>query len=224
MDKLHRTYSRSYRLLGIAFLPPSTARPLLNSHTGDIIDQLLETDPELEGWHPKIGEAVNNVKTLASNLKKCLSDDGCWETFASEYSSLTVSGYKHVKCPPYESVYVVHGGYKMIEVPAIGESLDRYYSLLGLKADKEKVFGSDNISVELEFLAALHDAEALALKGSLIDVNPLDIGELRGAFMEDHLSKWTAEFTSCLKNNTGNSLITNMAVTLESLLLSERYL
>ncbi len=208
----------------MAFLPPSTSKPLLESHTNDIIDELIGIELELEGWHPKISEALGNAEIFVGELNECLGNRDCWEKFAMEFSSLTVSGFKHVKCPPFESIYVVKGGYKMIEVPAVAESLDRYYSMLGLEADKQKAFGSDHISVELEFLAALHDAEALALKGSLSDVNPIDISELRNAFLEDHLLKWVTELGSCLREHGRNSLIVKTVDTVESLLFSERYL
>jgi TorA maturation chaperone TorD len=223
LEKLHETYSKAYRLLSLSFLPPSTSKQLLLSHTTDIIKQLVAVHPETEGWHPRIVEALNNVKMFTGEVMKCLENEDCWEDFATEYSSLTVSGFKHVKCPPFESIYVVKGGYKMIEVPAVAESLDRYYSLLGLKADKQKAFGSDHISVELEFLAALHDVEAMASKGSLADVNPVDVSELRNAFLEDHLSRWVMDFISCLRKSTQNNIVSMMANTVELLLFTERY-
>jgi TorA maturation chaperone TorD len=209
--------------VGFSFLPPSTFKQLLYSHTPDIIKQLMNMEPETYGWHPRITEALNNVKIFATEIMKCLENQNCWEDFAAEYSSLTVSGFKHVKCPPFESIYVIKGGYKMIEVPAIAESLDRYYSLLGLVADKQKVFGSDHISAELEFLAALHDAEAMALTGSLPGVNQLDIKKLRYAFLEDHISRWVSDFASCLRESTGNKIVLMMADLVEQLLSTEKY-
>jgi len=224
LEETHKTYSKAYRLISMLLLPPSTSKSLLDSHRNDIINPLAELGSSMENWHPRITEALNNVKTLASEVLECLSSSECWEEFAEDYSSITVTGYKHVKCPPFESVYVIKGGYKMIEVPAVADSLERYYKLLGLEPDKEKAFGSDHISIEVEYLAALHDAEALALSGELPNVNPADVAELRSAFLDDHLLKWMPVFAECVKKNTRNQIVNDNIRSLEELLFTERYL
>ena len=224
MEEIHKTYSKAYRLVSMLLLPPSTSRPLLESHKDDVITFLARLGSNIENWHPRITEALNHVRTLAGEVLECLSSDECWEKFAEDYSSITVTGYKHVKCPPFESVYVIKGGYKMIEIPAVADSLERYYKLLGLEPDKEKAFGSDHISIEIEYLAALHDAEALALSGELPNVNPANVSELRSAFLEDHLMKWAPMFMDCVKKNTRNKIVNNNIRSLEELLFTERYL
>ncbi len=224
MEEIHKTYSKAYRLVSMLLLPPSTSRPLLESHINDVIKLLAEPSSIIENWHPRINEALSHVRILANEVLECLSSDECWEEFAGDYSSITVTGYKHVKCPPFESVYVIKGGYKMIEVPAVADSLERYYKLLGLEPDREKAFGSDHISIETEYLAALHDAEALALSGELPNINPADVSELRSAFLEDHLSRWAPLFIDCVKKNTKNRIAINTVHSLEELLFAERYL
>ncbi len=211
-------------MISMLLLPPSTGRPLLESHKNDVITLLAKPGAVVENCHPSINEALSHVKTLANEVLECLFNNECWEEFAEDYSSITVTGYKHVKCPPFESVYVIRGGYKMIEVPAVADSLERYYKLLGLEPDKEKVFGSDHISIETEYLAALHDAEALALSGELPNVNPADVSELRSAFLKDHISRWAPLFIDCVKKNTKNRIAVNTVNSLGELLFTERYM
>ncbi len=221
VSNTHRAMALAYRLVGVALLPPSKSRLILEK--GDIIKDLKERVNNLGlDEHPKIRDSLRQAVLLADGIGECVENDECWTGFSVEVTGLTVTSFKRLKCPPFESIYTSKGP-RVVEAPGVASSLKRYYSLLGLEADKDMVIAVDHVSVELEFLAALHDAEASVYEGLVEGVNPFDVAEIRKGFLEDHVSRWIPSFTRCLRDNTGNKLVRNVADSIEALLGAEKY-
>jgi TorA maturation chaperone TorD len=223
---LHVILSKSYRLLALLLLPPSLSHDKLLEKR-EMLEELAALEPQALPVHPEVRKLLEKIKDLAARVLVCIEDEKCWREYSAELTSLLISKYKHVPCPPYESIYRVKTKPRMFDVPSIGDSLRRFYSYLGLEADiGGKVPSPDHISVELEYMAALHDIEKILLSENDLEKIELarEVKGLKSEFIQKHLGTWLGGFAECLRRNSRNNIIIKLAELLEELAPAEQYL
>ena len=201
-SEIHEALSTAYRVVALLFLPPHRSARRLNEELAEKLRTMGEA--LLYSPCPSVGEAAVE---LAMRLSSCLSDTGCWNEFNGEATSIYIAGPGGAPCPPYESVYRIPGKRKIIAVPSISESLKRYYKALGLEAVEGKGITVDHASVELEFLAALHEVEASLLAGGYPASVLEEVRSLRRKFLSEHILAWIPDFVSCLRERVRHPLL-----------------
>jgi TorA maturation chaperone TorD len=146
---------------------------------------------------PPSREAVQNWKAaladdtpiFLADLKKAtvdidLNSEEELEYLLSEYTRLFIGPYK-LPCPPWESVYT--SSKKLMMQDAAANAVKLYHEA-GLTLENTDVM-PDHIGAELNFLALL-----LQRMNSTTDAKD-DYPEITKKLLDDHLLKWTPEFT-----------------------------
>ena len=208
---VHRGLAGASLVLARLLLPPSMVLDELVS--GRLVGVVGEASRLLgEGVCAGLGEALERVGVELAGL----SDGGRLEEYRVEYTRVLLTDYEGVSCPPYESVYVFRVRPRQIAMLPVVDRLRSFYSLLGLELGGEPPLTEDHGAVELEFLAALHEALADAEGEVLVEGDGV-----RRRFVREHLAKWVPRFASCLKKNTRDPLLLALAGALDALVECE---
>jgi TorA maturation chaperone TorD len=221
-SRLHRSLAEAYKALAAFFLGPARLEEI-EARRG--VAEALKRSGEGLLSSPCI-EAGEEIRGLADALEGCLSDPGCWHSFNTDFTEVAIAGPRGPPCPLYESAYRVnpHGKHKIIAAPSISNSLEEYYAKLGLEAVEGMGVTVDHASVELEFLAALHEVEAELLdKGE----SPSLLEEVRGLrrdFLVDHALAWMPALAECIEAESRTNLAKRLAAALRGVLDCETLL
>ncbi len=208
----HKGLAAVSLVLSRLLLPPSSVLDELES---GVLSRVVSDASRVlgDGVCVGLGGAVDR---LSRELNCLVGSRGRLEEYRVEFTRVLLSDYEGVSCPPYESVYVFRVRPRQIAMLPIVERLRSYYSMLGLEPAGEPPVTLDHGSMELEFLAALH--EALADAGGEVLVE----GEgVRRRFVREHLGKWVPRFASCLRRSTGDPLLLGLADALVELVECE---
>jgi TorA maturation chaperone TorD len=205
---LHASIAAAYRGLALLMLGPTYLR---ERGREELAVRLLEEAGNRLAESP-CAEAASSILRLARSLAECLRDNGCWHRFNRDYTETLVTQPGGAPCPPYESVYRINSGkHRLMGAPAVSSDLRRYYSKLGVEAVEEAGVTVDHVSVELEFMAALHQVEAKLLEGeggaTLIE----EVRSIRRDFLVSHIYTWIPAFAECLLENAGSEVLREAA-------------
>ncbi len=209
----HRAMYNAYRLLAILFLGPIDARKMLQ-------ELFTQESIESESFKAPLCNVLDkHLKHLLMTLERYLHDDNLWREFNIDYTGCTQPKPGGTKCHIYESVYATRGS----EMPAIRasmvlEELVKYYKTTGL--EPSGIRSPDHISVELDYLAALHMAQAEALSQNKTDLAD-QVASIRRQFISEHAAKWMPEMINCILSCANDQLLKLMAESLRVLLECE---
>jgi TorA maturation chaperone TorD len=161
---------------------------------------------------PPSREAVENWKTALAEdtsiflayLKKAingidLNSENELENLLSEYTRLFIGPYK-LPCPPWESVYT--SPKKLMMQDAAANVLKLYHEA-GLSLESAEVM-PDHIGAELNFLAILF-TKTNSERGKREYVG------IAGKLLNDHLLKWTPDFTRDMEEAAETSFYKELA-------------
>jgi putative dimethyl sulfoxide reductase chaperone len=140
-----------------------------------------------EAFIPALREALDRIDTHRDELLALVAafEREEAEPLQAEYTRLFLNGYPHTICPPYESVYLekrMHGEAAVAVAAA--------YSEWEMSVEPGLI---DHLATELEFLAFLASAE------SLDNAVSADARKASERFTQQHMSRWTPQFTADLK-------------------------
>ncbi len=211
---IHESLAKAYRVVAVLFLPPARSRGVIEEKG---LAALLRESGESLLLSPcmETGEAL---KELGMALEECLGSEECWHEFNYDMTVNAITAARKVPCPLYESTYRIGGKNRLIAAPAISEDLQRYYARIGLEASEGQGVTVDHITVELEFLAALHEAEARMLQGSYPPDLVEELRSMRRGFLAEHALAWMPQAASCLEERAATPLLRGLARALRALL------
>jgi len=160
------------------------------------------------------------LKSLGIDLDPINRDDdadGVIDFLAEEYAYLFVGPGKHIA--PYESVQIKRGsGLLMGKETAVVCQFIKDAGFDFLNRDGKI---PDHISIELEFLGHLAEAEAKALDANEMDAYLSCIG-WQHKFITTHLGKWAADFARRVKERASVPFYKSFASILPRFLASEK--
>jgi TorA maturation chaperone TorD len=197
----HALTSRAYSLLAIILLNPDD----FISEVKTRVDEIKKIDLALLD---SIGcnECADVLDGLLKALSEILADERRLDEFGTDYANVLLPKPEGTLCPLYESVYVL-GRKATIGDPRVAESLREFYSVAGLDVKKGPGIMPDYAPVELEFLAALHEYEFIALKEGM---NLETLKALRGfrlEFVLSHPARWMKKLGECIENNAKTNVL-----------------
>jgi len=200
----HKLLSAVYLVVSRFLLPPSMVGDEIRD--GRLLEVLNNAVEGLEEYAPYCGELASHLRALSLQLEKLASDQSLLDNYSAEYTRILMTSYKHVPCPPYESVYVIRMKPRQIAVPAVTQRLRAYYSLLGVEATYNPPLTEDHAAVILEFLAALHEALSYA-RGEVRE----EVENVRMKFVGEHVERWFPRLARCILENTRDETLTAVA-------------
>ena len=190
MERYHNSMSLFYQAAAHLLLPPPISS--LETELARVRDSVEKSLELLGEYKIECSSLYNNLEGLAGELAKVEADPNRLNNLLNDITVTLYSGYKHVPCPPYESIYRIKSKHKMISIPSITEDLQKYYSMLGVEVETGGGIFEDHISVELEFLSYLHAHE----KANIIK-----------EFISKHPMQWFPEIRKCVLNRTNNIIL-----------------
>ena len=196
MEKLHTLFSHTYRLLSLLLLPPKYYDKKELLILAEKIRDLIK-DENVPG--AVCSGLEKYIEDLTRLVQKLYNDEDLWSKFKVNLTSTTISSATHVPCPPYESIYrfPTEPKRRMISMPATISEINDFYRKLGLQVKDMQPITGDHISVEVEFLAAIHDARKYS--------NDQEILELHSKFVE-HVISWIPDFVECITKHGDENL------------------
>ncbi len=211
----HALVSRAYSLLALILLNPNDLKDEISGRLDEIkkIDLSFlesvgceECSKVLGGFLEEVSRAVNN--------------DNALEEFEVDYTNVLLSRPGGTLCPLYESLYVINRK-APIGDPRVADSLKEFYSVVGLDVKKGPGIMPDYAPVELEFLAALHEYEFIALSEEVHPDTLKALEEFRREFVNAHPAKWMKELGECIISNSKNALLRKSGELLKCLISCE---
>ena len=180
----------AYRLLAMLFLGPVDSRSMLREA---LTRGTIESPNNNVLTCNDLGISFRN---LLGVLREYVYNDELWREFNIDYTGCTQPKPGGTECYIYESVYATRdSGRPTINDPRVSGDLVRYYKMAGL--EPSGIRSPDHISVELDYLAALHMIEAEALQQNNIDLASHIMG-VRKQFISQHISRWVPEMIECI--------------------------
>ncbi len=198
---VHALIARTYSLLALLLLNPNDLRKELEERAEDMkkLDPLILASIGCQECSDKLNEFLNTLWKVKDNER-------LFDEFEIDYTNVLLSRPGGTLCPPYESIYVL-GRKAQIGDPRISNSLNEFYSVAGLSVKEVPGVMPDYAPVELEFLAALHEYEFVALSENANDEAIKTLSEFRREFLFKHPKRWLGEFAECIINNSKNELL-----------------
>lgn len=175
--ELARLRQGMYRFFASALLPPDDER----------LTQLNGAVSFLEEW----GIEAFAFAPAWRSMRDALDDAPPVEDLEAEYIRLFEAGVDGVLCPPTESFYLTsirQGG-----AATTAATLEREYARIGVVLAEQGKHSADEASPQLELMAYLCGAEAVAREAGAWDEARGFIEE-EAAFLEEHLSLWFGDF------------------------------
>ena len=123
-------------------------------------------------------------------------------TLETEYTTLFVSSYPNIKCPPYESYYTEPDAFLAKE--QVVKDINAILNSLGLEVDKKQEKMPDHIITELELLGILLAMPPESGANTLLE-----------ALIRKHLLVWLLKFSSCIKTHATQEYYKKLAQILE---------
>ncbi|TNJ39307.1 molecular chaperone TorD family protein [Chlorobaculum thiosulfatiphilum] len=159
--------------------------PLQKAHRFKFLSQCLAFPNE--AFIPALNEALGKIDANRDELLALVAAFEREETepLQAEYTRLFLNGYPRTVCPPYESVYLekrMHGDAAVAVAAA--------YAEWEMSVEPGLI---DHLATELEFLAFLASAE------SLDNAISADARKASERFTQQHMSRWTPQFTADLQ-------------------------
>ena len=198
---VHALVARTYSLLALLLLNPSDLKKELEERSEETkkLDPLILASIGCQECSEKLNEFLNTIWKIKDNEK-------LFDEFEVDYANVLLSRPGGTLCPPYESIYVL-GRKAQIGDPKISNSLNEFYSVAGLSVKEAPGIMPDYAPVELEFLAALHEYEFMALNENVDNDAIKTLAEFRREFLFKHPKKWLEKFAECIMNNSKNELL-----------------
>ena len=156
----------------------------------------------LENWKRALAE---DTSIFLAELKKAVSgvdmnSEEELENILSDYTQLFIGPYK-LPCPPWESVYTSP---KRLMMQDAADQVRQIYGKAGLTINTADVM-PDHIGAELNFLALL-------LQGMHSEMDGKDeYMRLAGKLLDEHLLKWTPDFTRDMEEAAETSFYKELA-------------
>lgn len=197
----HALVARAYSLLALLLLNPSDLKKELITRSEETkkLDPIMLTSVGCD-------ECSNRLKEFLDILSKTKDNEELFNKFEVDYTNVLLSRPGGTLCPPYESVYVL-GRKAQIGDPRIANSLKEFYSVAGLNVKEGPGIMPDYAPVELEFLAALHEYEFVAISEGAKNDTVKALADFRREFFFKHPKIWINELAKCIIDNTENELL-----------------
>ncbi len=190
MENYHNSMSLFYQVAAHLLLPPPFSS--LETELARIRDSTERSLELLEEYKTQCDTLYNNLEGLVRELVLVETDLDKLNGLLNDITVTLYSGYKHVPCPPYESIYRIKSKHKMISIPSITDDLRKYYSMLGVEVETGGGIFEDHISVELEFLSYLHAHRKVNIIKEFISKHPM---------------QWFPEIKKCVLDKTDNIIL-----------------
>ncbi len=203
----------AYRLLAILFLGPVDSKKILQ----ELFErEIIEPASFAASVCGNLGDYLNH---LLETLREYMHSNNLWREFNIDYTGCTQPKPGGTECYIYESVYATRdSGRPTINDPRVSEDLVKYYKIAGL--EPSGVRSPDHVSVELDYLAALHLIEAEALSQNKFDLAN-HVAGIRKQFVSRHVARWMPEMVECILRCANNRLLRLAAEHLKVLLECE---
>lgn len=194
----HTAMSDLYRLV-ILLLQSPTAQTVESMKSQSIAPDFISIAEELDLRSEDIGDLPERLNALQREL---LENEDPLGLLRREHTRL-FSNPQGPLVPPYEGLYSavkrgdgsVARGEVMLVVNPAAVDVERVCRQIGFALGSDNHFPADGATVELEYMARLHDAASQAVLNGDEDVASEQRERIRD-FHYAHISKWMPEFFS----------------------------